>query len=215
MDLLSGVAEHFVWHEKIGAGAIVLRQYATSSASDILNAIDGVISLSPLRHMQTPGGGRMSAAISACGDYGWISDQQGYRYSAVDPQTGLSWPEIPENLYALGQKAAAEAGFTGFEPDVCLINCYEPSAKMGLHQDRNEQDFSAPIVSVSLGLPATFQFGGRKRSDKPLKIPLQHGDVVVWGGESRLNFHGVLTVRKGFHSLTGSRRFNLTFRKAY
>lgn len=213
MDLFSSIKNE-VWQEAIGPGAVVLRQFATDIAPDILNTLDELFARAPLRQMQIPGGGKMSAAISACGDYGWISDRRRYRYSAVDPMTEQSWPDMPALLSHLAVQAADAAGYTDYRPDVCLLNCYETGAKMGLHQDKDELDFSAPIVSVSLGVPATFQFGGKQRTDKPVKIPLQHGDVVVWGGESRLNFHGVLTVRKAFHPLTGSRRFNLTFRKA-
>ena len=212
MDLFSTV-ENEVWQEAICPGAVVLRQFATATAEDIVNTLGELTAIAPLRHMQTPGGGRMSAAISACGDYGWVSDRRGYRYAAVDPMTEQAWPEVPAILSNLAVNAAATAGYADYRPDVCLINCYETGARMGLHQDKDELDFSAPIVSVSLGVPATFQFGGKQRTDKPVKIPVQHGDVVVWGGEARLNFHGVLTVRKAFHPLTGNRRFNLTFRK--
>lgn len=213
MDLFNN-AKSEMWREAICPGAVVLRQFVFDSAEDILTTLGELTAIAPLRQMQTPGGGKMSAAISACGDYGWISDSRGYRYSALDPMTEQAWPDIPPILFDLAVKAAAAAGYADYCPDVCLINCYETGAKMGLHQDKDELDFSAPIVSVSLGVPANFQFGGKKRVDKPVKIPLQHGDVVVWGGEARLNFHGVLTVRKAFHPLTGSRRFNLTFRKA-
>ena len=212
MDLFAEGATE-TWQEVICPGAVVLRQFATDAAQDILSTLDELTTVAPLRQMQTPGGGKMSAAISACGDYGWVSDRKGYRYSAVDPMTDKAWPEMPGLLSELAVRAADAAGYINYQPDVCLLNCYETGAKMGLHQDKDELDFSAPIVSVSLGVPATFQFGGKKRTDKPVKIPLQHGDVVVWGGEARLNFHGVLTVRKAFHPLTGSRRFNLTFRK--
>lgn len=212
MDLFSSVKNE-VWQETISPGAVVLRQFATDIAPDILHTLEELTASAPLRQMQTPGGGKMSAAISACGDYGWVSDRRGYRYSAVDPTTEQAWPVMPALLSNLAVQAADAAGYADYCPDVCLINCYETGAKMGLHQDKDELDFSAPIVSVSLGVPATFQFGGKKRTDKPVKIPLQHGDVVVWGGEARLNFHGVLTVRKAFHPLTGNQRFNLTFRK--
>lgn len=203
-----------VWEEAICPGAIVLRQFAAQAAPELLQAILLVTDEAVFRKMQTPCGGYLSAGLSSCGDYGWVSDHNGYRYSAIDPLTSNAWPDMPDALRRLGIAAASAAGYEDFEPDVCLINSYEPGAKMGLHQDKNERDFSAPIVSVSLGIPAMFQFGGRQRADKPLKIPLQHGDVVVWGGEARLNFHGVLTVRKAWHPLTGDKRFNLTFRKA-
>lgn len=156
----------------------------------------------------------MSAAMSACGQVGWVTDQRGYRYQAEDPESGNPWPAMPGVFRRLAAEAAQDAGYPGFEPDACLINRYQRGAKMGLHQDRDERDFSQPIVSVSLGLPMVFQFGGRKRSDRPLKVPLAHGDVVVWGGPSRLNYHGVLTLKTGHHPLTGPYRYNLTFRRA-
>lgn len=213
MDLFAD-SGNAVWQEAICPGAVVLRQFATDAAGEILGVLDELTASAPLRQMQTPGGGKMSAAISACGDYGWVSDRKGYRYAPLNPMNNQPWPDMPLLLRDLAVRAAEHAGYADYAPDVCLINCYETGAKMGLHQDKDELDFSAPIVSVSLGVPATFQFGGKQRTDKPVKIPLQHGDVVVWGGESRRNFHGVLTVRKAFHPLTASRRFNLTFRKA-
>lgn len=202
------------WTETICPGAVILRQYATSQADNILQEIQQVTRQSPFRQMQTPGGYTMSVALSSCGDYGWVSDRNGYRYSRTNPQTGQAWPPMPKGFCELAQAAALDAGFPDFQADACLINRYTPGSKMGLHQDKDEQDFSAPIVSVSLGVPATFQFGGLKRSDRPVKIPLMHGDVVVWGGEARLRYHGVLTIRQAYHPLTGHDRINLTFRKA-
>jgi alkylated DNA repair protein (DNA oxidative demethylase) len=156
----------------------------------------------------------MSVTTTSCGKLGWVSDDSGYRYAQADPQTGRPWPAMSVRLRALAQRAASEAGFDGFDPDACLINVYAPGARMSLHQDRNERDFNAPIVSVSLGLPAVFQFGGFRRADRAQRVPLEHGDVVVWGGESRMRFHGVLPVKPGQHPLTGEARINLTFRKA-
>lgn len=156
----------------------------------------------------------MSAAMTNCGCWGWFTDRRGYRYTEVDPLSGNRWPDMPECFRFLATEAADKAGYPGFQPDACLINRYEPGAKMGLHQDKDETDFSHPIVSVSLGLPVTFLFGGWVRTDKPQKVLLQHGDVVVWGGESRLKFHGVSAVKDGHHPLTGQCRINLTFRKA-
>ena len=156
----------------------------------------------------------MSVAMSNCGDLGWVSDRSGYRYDTVDPESGKRWPVMPGSLLALARLAAARAGFSGFEPDACLVNRYEPGARLTLHQDRNERDFSEPIVSVSLGLPAMFLFGGPKRSDKTVRVPLVHGDVVVWGGAARLHHHGVLAIKDGMHALTGAFRINLTFRRA-
>jgi alkylated DNA repair protein (DNA oxidative demethylase) len=164
--------------------------------------------------MVTPGGFRMSVAMTNCGSAGWITDRTGYRYDARDPESGAPWPAMPDVFLDLARDVAEEAGFTAFMPDACLINCYEPGTRLSLHQDKDEHDHSHPVVSVSLGLPATFQFGGLKRTDRLLKVPLQHGDVVVWGGPSRLVYHGVLALKDGEHPLTGRRRFNLTFRKA-
>jgi len=194
--------------------ALLLRGFAAAHEHTLLAAIDGVTAQAPLRHMRTPRGQALSAAMSNCGALGWISDAKGYRYSAVDPQTGLAWPQLPEALLQLAQTAADAAGFAGFQPDVCLINRYAVGASMGLHVDRDERDRTAPIVSVSLGLAATFLFGGAQRSDVVQRVALQHGDVVVWGGASRLYYHGVARVRTGDHPLTGPYRFNLTFRKA-
>jgi len=156
----------------------------------------------------------MSVAMTNCGPVGWVSDRKGYRYSPIDPETGRPWPEMPSVFLNLAAGAAAEAGYSGFQPDACLINRYEPGTRMGLHQDRDEQDFSAPIVSVSLGLSAVFLWGGLSRSDRPRRIALEHGDVVVWGGPSRLTFHGIAPLAEDDHPLTGRARVNLTFRKA-
>lgn len=194
--------------------AVVLRQFALAESQHLLAAVSQLVVKSPFRKMQTPGGFTMSVELSSCGACGWVSDRRGYRYASLDPLIQQSWPEMPDSFRGLATRAAKRAGYADFEPDTCLINCYEPGTKMSLHQDKDEQDFSAPIVSVSLGVPANFQFGGRQRSDKPVKIPLLHGDVVVWGGEARLNFHGILTLRKAYHPLTGDKRTNLTFRKA-
>jgi alkylated DNA repair protein (DNA oxidative demethylase) len=164
--------------------------------------------------MMTPGGFRMSVAMTNCGSAGWITDRSGYRYGPLDPLTGQPWPELPEVLTAVATQSAARAGFARFVPDACLINQYEPDSRMSLHQDKNEIDYAAPIVSVSLGLPAVFLFGGERRADKTQRVPLAHGDVVVWGGPARLRFHGVLPLKDGEHPLLGRRRINLTFRKA-
>jgi alkylated DNA repair protein (DNA oxidative demethylase) len=176
--------------------------------------LNGVLAAAPLRHMITPGGFRMSVSMSNCGAVGWVTDRKGYRYSAVDPESGKAWPEMPESFLELAVTAAAAGGFAEFRPDACLINRYEPGARMTLHQDKDEQDFGAPIVSVSLGLPAVFLFGGLSRKDRPQRMTLNSGDVVVWGGSSRLNFHGINPLKDGEHPLTGRCRFNLTFRRA-
>ena len=198
----------------LAPGAVVLVGFARSCEDALLAAVDAVASLAAFRHMLTPGGRRMSVAMTNCGDAGWISDRAGYRYSSDDPQTGRPWPAMPEAFRDVAARAAARAGFPGFVPDACLVNRYDPGARLTLHQDRDERDFAAPIVSVSLGLPATFLFGGERRADRPLRIDLAHGDVVVWGGPSRLRFHGVLPLPAGVHPLTGRHRVNLTLRKA-
>ncbi|SFN44479.1 DNA oxidative demethylase AlkB [Dokdonella immobilis] len=200
--------------ERLGPGAVVLRNLARDRAAAILAAIDPVLAAAPLRRMITPGGSPMSVRMSNCGALGWTSDRRGYRYVERDPLDGRAWPPMPDLVREIGRDAAARAGFPGFEADACLINCYEPGARMSLHQDRDERDFGAPIVSVSLGLPAVFLFGGPVRKDKPLAIPLRHGDVIVWGGPARLHFHGVRPLQDGEHPLTGHFRYNLTLRKA-
>lgn len=200
--------------EPVAPGAILLRAFALVEGSNLLPALHGLLALSPLRHLVTPGGQTMSVAMSNCGPLGWVSDRNGYRYVAVDPISGLPWPAIPAEWTSLAKRAAASAGFAGFEPDACLINEYQPGARLSLHQDRDERDLSAPIVSVSLGLPAVFLFGSTSRSGKPGRYRLNHGDVVVWGGPSRLAFHGVSPLAEGDHPLLGRRRINLTFRRA-
>ncbi|HEY6356177.1 MAG TPA: DNA oxidative demethylase AlkB [Burkholderiaceae bacterium] len=200
--------------EPLAPGAVLLRRWATPRAVALLADLRHVLAEAPLRHMVTPGGLRMSVAMTNCGALGWVSDSSGYRYDAVDPESGRRWPAMPASFLTLARRAAAEAGFRAFEPDACLVNRYEPGARLTLHQDRNERDFSQPIVSVSLGLPAVFLFGGPKRSDQTQRVPLTHGDVVVWGGPARLNHHGVLTLRDGQDALTGRCRINLTLRRA-
>lgn len=200
--------------EEIAPGAVLLRGFCRAQAPALLAAIDSITAASPFRHMVTPGGYRMSAAMTNCGTAGWVTDRSGYRYDAIDPDSGRRWPDMPAVFLALAAEAAAEAGYAGLVPDAALINRYEPGARLSLHQDRNERDFTAPIVSVSLGLPVTFLFGGVRRSDRQRRIPLRHGDVVVWGGPARLAFHGVGVLREGDHPLLGRRRINLTLRKA-
>jgi alkylated DNA repair protein (DNA oxidative demethylase) len=195
-------------------GAVLMRGFAKSVESELLEALGEIIARAPFRHMATPGGHQMSVAMTNCGDCGWVTDRSGYRYDASDPQSGRPWPEMPSAFRELAGQAAAEAGFAGFAPDACLINRYEPGARMSLHQDRDETDFGAPIVSVSLGLPAIFLFGGLQRSDRTQRYRLQHGDIVLWGGPARLAFHGVAPLAEGEHALMGRQRINLTFRKA-
>ena len=205
---------HSTAPEPLAPGAVLLPGFALPSAPAIVDAIHGIAAAAPFRRMLTPGGRPMSVAMTNCGPVGWVSDRKGYRYSPIDPETGRPWPEMPSVFLDLAAGAAAEAGHSAFQPDACLINRYEPGTRMGLHQDRDEQDFSAPIVSVSLGLSAVFLWGGLSRSDRPRRIALEHGDVVVWGGPSRLTFHGIAPLAEDDHPLTGRARVNLTFRKA-
>ena len=195
-------------------GAVLLRGFAGSREAALLAALREIEAQAPFRRMFTPGGHQMSVAMTNCGEAGWVTDRTGYRYDGADPESGKPWPAMPAAFRELAASAAREGGFASFAPDACLVNRYEPGAKMSLHQDRDEQNFAAPIVSVSLGLSAIFLFGGLKRSDTPRRYRLSHGDVVVWGGPSRLFFHGVAPLADGEHALLGRKRINLTFRKA-
>ena len=200
-------------HEALAPGAWLLRGFALKWLADIMAGVLAVEQAAPFRHMVTPGGHTMSVAMTNCGAAGWVTDRRGYRYDRLDRQSGAPWPPMPPSFFGLAASAAGAAGYADFAPNACLINRYQPGARMSLHQDKDEGDFSAPIVSVSLGLPAKFVFGGLQRSDRPLRTLLRHGDVVVWGGPSRLAFHGVDTLKDGLHPVTGRRRVNLTFRK--
>ena len=213
-DLLESVPDVRPAEEVIAEGAVLLPGFARTIEVELLEALRAIIEQSPFRHMTTPGGHQMSVAMTNCGGFGWVTDRSGYRYDPNDPQSGKPWPPMPGAFRELARAAADRGGFGGFAPDACLVNRYQPGARMSLHQDRDENDLSAPIVSVSLGLPATFLFGGLKRSDKPRRFRLEHGDVVVWGGPTRLAFHGVAPLAEGEHSLLGRQRINLTFRKA-
>jgi alkylated DNA repair protein (DNA oxidative demethylase) len=195
-------------------GAVLLRGLARPVESDLIAALGDIAEQAPFRHMMTPGGHRMSVAMTNCGSAGWVTDRTGYRYDANDPASGKPWPQMPPSFRELAAQAATRAGFGAFSPDACLINRYQPGARMSLHQDRDENDLGAPIVSVSLGLPAIFLFGGMKRTDKPRRFRLEHGDIAVWGGPARLAFHGVVPLADGEHALIGRQRINLTFRKA-
>ena len=194
-------------------GAMLLGGFASPGADALLADLHRVAEMAPFRTMVTPGGWPMSVAMTNCGSLGWVTDRTGYRYDALDPQTGDPWPDMPEAFRCLAERAAEVAGYARFQPDSCLMNRYAPGSRLSLHQDRNERDFDAPIVSVSLGLPATFLWGGAIRSQKPMRVRLFHGDVVVWGGSARLTFHGVDTLR-GSGSPAGEFRYNLTFRAA-
>ena len=202
------------WQEPLASGAVILRRFAFDSAPSLLQAIAAVARQSPFRQMVTPGGYTMSVAMTNCGELGWISDGRGYRYAPLDPVSGQRWPAMPAVMGALARRAAQAAGFAGFAPDACLINRYTPGARLSLHQDRDEASHTHPIVSVSLGLPAVFLWGGARRADKARRVDLWHGDVVAWGGPARLHFHGVAPLAEGEHPMTGALRINLTFRKA-
>jgi alkylated DNA repair protein (DNA oxidative demethylase) len=200
--------------EPLDEGVVLLRGFASPAADELARGVEQVCTASPLRHMLTPGGQRMSVAMTNCGPVGWVSDRAGYRYQATDPLTGNQWPALPSAFLSLSAAAAERAGFRAFRADACLINRYEPGARMSLHQDKDERDFTQPIVSVSLGVPAVFQLGGSARSGAVQRVPLEHGDVVVWGGVARLRYHGVLTLKPAQHVSFGAARINLTFRKA-
>lgn len=214
LDLLGGddPAQH--GRVTIGPQSVVLRGFALPTVDALLAGVDDVTAQAPFRHMATPGGYTMSVALTNCGDLGWTTDARGYRYSRIDPVSGQPWPAMPQAFRQLAQDAAREAGFPDFAPDACLVNRYEPGSRLSLHQDRNERDFNAPIVSVSLGMPAMFLFGGDDRADRAARVPLFHGDVVVWGGVDRLRFHGVMPLKDLPHPRLGSRRINFTIRKA-
>lgn len=195
-------------------GAVVLRGFVKPFESALIAGLREIIAQAPFRRMFTPGGHQMSVAMTNCGNAGWVTDHTGYRYDGTDPDSARPWPAMPAVFRTLAETAASEGGFGNFVPDACLINRYVPGARMSLHQDRNEIDFAAPIVSVSLGIPAVFLFGGPRRADKPQRYRLEHGDVVVWGGPSRLYFHGVAPLAEAEHAVMGRQRINLTFRKA-
>jgi alkylated DNA repair protein (DNA oxidative demethylase) len=200
--------------ERLAEGAVLLRGFAQPEAADLVGAVADIAAAAPFRHMVTPGGFRMSVAMTSCGQAGWVTDRKGYRYAPDDPLTGQPWPPMPAAFLFLAGRAAAAAGFGGFAPDACLVNRYEPGARLSMHRDEDERDLAAPVVSVSLGLPAVFQFGGLSRKDRPLRVRLKNGDVVVWGGPSRLAYHAVMPLAEAEDALTGRSRINLTFRKA-
>jgi alkylated DNA repair protein (DNA oxidative demethylase) len=212
-DLFDSVAEAQPSREDIADGAVLLRGFARPIEEELIAAVRAIAAQSPFRRMTTPGGYQMSVAMTNCGERGWITDHTGYRYDAIDPRSDAPWPAMPLVFCDLARRSAEEGGFVGFTSDACLVNRYEPGTRLSLHQDKDELDFSAPIVSVSLGLPAIFLFGGMARSDKPRRFRLVHGDVAVWGGPSRLAYHGVAPLADGEHALLGRQRINLTFRK--
>jgi DNA oxidative demethylase len=201
--------------EQLEEGAVLLHGFVSGQAGRLIEEVARIAERAPFRHLVTPGGHVMSVAMTNCGSLGWVSDRSGYRYDPVDPLTGMAWPAMPEMFLEIAAAAAAEAGFAHYKPDACLINRYIARAKLGLHQDRDEKDAWAPIVSVSLGVPATFLWGGRRRSDPTRRLRLENGDVVVWGGPARFVYHGVAPLREAQHPLAGSARINLTFRKVF
>jgi DNA oxidative demethylase len=211
-DLFESVPDVRPAQEEMAEGAVLLRGFAAAVEADLIAALHAIVEQAPFRHMVTPGGHQMSVAMTNCGRVGWVTDRTGYRYDSHDPESGKPWPPMPQSFRELAVRAAARAGFAGFAPDACLINRYQPGARMSLHQDKDELDLDAPIVSVSLGLPAIFLFGGLQRNDKPRRFRLQHGDIAVWGGPTRLAFHGVAPLADGEHALLGRQRINLTFR---
>ncbi|MFZ6746029.1 DNA oxidative demethylase AlkB [Undibacterium sp. JH2W] len=202
------------WKEGICEGALILRHFSVPHETVLLDGIQQISSKHPFRQMRTPNGHRMSVAMTCCGEVGWVSDSDGYRYSAYDPENGEHWPAMPDSFYSLAVQAAQEAGFAGFKPDSCLINQYQARSRLSLHQDKDERNLGAPIVSFSLGIPATFLFGGMQRTDPVQRYHLAHGDVVVWGGPARLRYHGVAPIKEAAHPLLGTQRINLTFRQA-
>ena len=201
--------------ERLEDGAVLMRGFADSQAERLVEAVHGIAEKAPFRHLIVPGGHTMSVAMTNCGRVGWLSDRTGYRYDSVDPDTGLHWPAMPAAFLDIARRAAAEAGFPNYDPDACLINRYVPGSKLGLHKDKDEKDPVAPIVSVSLGLPATFLWGGKRRADAARRLPLENGDIAVWGGPARFIYHGVAPLKDGVHPLTGNTRINLTFRKVF
>lgn len=214
LDLFADEAPQPSATDRIGPQSFVFRGLALPLIDRLLPALEAVLTRAPFRNMVTPGGYTMSVALSSCGQFGWTTDRNGYQYSSIDPQTGQAWPEMPQVFMELARSAAEAAGFADFVPDACLINRYVPGAKLALHQDKDERGYQWPVVSVSLGIPAMFLFGGHARSDATQKVPLFHGDVVVWGGEDRLRYHGVMPIRQAEHPQLGEQRINFTFRKA-
>ena len=213
-DLFESHPDALPGTETLAEGAILLRGFLIGEAAALLTHVNAIAAVAPFRRMVTPGGCQMSVAMSNCGSTGWITDRRGYRYDSIDPETGLPWPAMPALILEAAVRAAAAGGFEGFQPNACLINRYEPGARLSLHQDKDERDFTAPIVSVSLGLPAVFLFGGARRTGRPQRYRLNHGDVAVWGGPARLAYHGVAPLADGEHPVAGRQRINLTIREA-
>jgi alkylated DNA repair protein (DNA oxidative demethylase) len=213
-DLFAAAEQGGATRYDLAEGAVLLRGFALAAETELARAVAAVAAAAPFRNMKTPGGFTMSVAMTNCGRLGWVSSEHGYRYAEQDPETGTPWPAMPAAMLDLARGAADTAGFDRFEPDACLVNRYEPGARLTLHQDKNEHDFREPIVSVSLGVPAVFLFGGLRRKERPLRLALVHGDVVVWGGPSRLRYHGVASLKSAHHPFAGGARINLTLRRA-
>ena len=201
--------------EQLEEGAVLLRGFVTAEAPALVEEVARIAQAAPFRHLVTPGGYTMSVAMTNCGRVGWVSDRTGYRYDPTDPDTGSPWPAMPELFLHVAARAAADAGFAHYDPDACLINRYAAGAKLGLHQDRDEDDSWAPIISVSLGLPTVFLWGGKRRSEPVRRLRVESGDIAVWGGPARFVYHGVAPLKDGQHPLTGAARINLTFRKVF
>jgi len=201
--------------ERLEEGAVLLRGFAAVEGPLLVEEVERIARSAPFRQLVTPGGYTMSVAMTNCGRVGWVSDRTGYRYDPADPLTGVAWPTMPGAFLDVAARAAAAAEFAGYDPDACLINRYVAGAKLSLHQDRDERDAWSPIVSVSLGLPGVFLWGGKRRADPVRRLRLESGDVVVWGGPARFVYHGLAPLHEGQHPLTGTTRINLTFRKVF
>ena len=213
-SLFDNASDVHPWTETICEDALILRHFSVSHEVALLDGLQQILRKHPFRQMRTPNGHRMSVAMTCCGEVGWVSDKDGYRYSPFDPENGECWPVMPQSFYSLAVQAAGEAGFQNFTPDSCLINQYQTGSRLSLHQDKDEKNFGAPIVSFSLGIPAIFLFGGMQRTDPVQRYHLAHGDVVVWGNQARLRYHGVAPIKEAAHPLLGTQRINLTFRQA-
>ncbi len=199
---------------QISPDAVLFKAALKPVASSLLEEIRTISGANPFRQRKTPGGQLMSAAMTNCGAWGWVTDADGYRYSDIEPETGRTWLPIPAVWIQWVNLFCQRAGLGTFNPDACLINRYAPGAGMGLHQDKDEKDLAIPIVSFSLGAPVLFRWGGLNRQEPVSEFLLEHGDVLVWGGADRMRFHGVKKLRRYQHPLTGHYRYNLTFRQS-
>jgi len=196
-------------HEEIFPGAVLMRSLALPQDNEFFTAAEAIIAARPLHHTTTPSGLPMGVMVTDCGDSRAFAN----RWDTANPERMRLWPPMPPLLRDFAIRCAVRSGFPQFRPDACHINRYQAGTKLGLHQDRHECDWTQPIVSLSFGLECIFLLGGLQRTDKPRRILLEHGDVIVWGGPSRMRFHGVQPLKPGHHPLTGPYRYNLTFRK--